>query len=271
MKNLVFAALASVSVSGFAQSYFILDNGLTLTTDSAGYVYDYGHYTSISRMSIRGGQFIVEDSNILVTVDERGFPFRKYEVLPTTIKGKGTNYIIGDNNAVYVIDQKGNVHLTENDPAVAAATKFGGSFFVVENDLYTVSISGSYQKVAIEGLKPQDILTFGGNYFMTNRGVLFTISADGKVFSRAQDRVGIIVKRGGNYFIDSMGFFYVVTADGSLKLPSIPMSLRLQAITKLGVNYFIDANGKLFTVDKDGNVLERMMNYDLKTAKIISM
>lgn len=271
MKKSLITCLCLISSFCYSQSYFILDNGLTLTTDTQGYVYDYGHYTPITRITQKGGQFILEDQDILVTVDERGFPFRKYEVLPKSILGKGNNYFIGDDSSIYTIDSKGNVNFIENDPKIAGAGKFGGIFFVVENELFVVSANGKYQSVKVEGLKPSDIITLGGNYFMTNRGVLYTISFDGKVFSRYQERVGIIAKKGGNYFVDSMGMFYTVHEDGSLRLPAIPMSLRIQTMTKLGANYFIDSTGKLFTVDKKGDVFERMINHDLKMTKVISI
>ncbi len=64
---------------------------------------------------------------------------------------------------------------------------------------------------------------------------------------------------------------YTVAADGTLKMPALPVSLRVQAISKLGANYFMDGAGKLFTVDKEGNLFERWTNYDLKTTKIISL
>jgi hypothetical protein len=91
------------------------------------------------------------------------------------------------------------------------------------------------------------------------------------VYSRQEERVGVIARKGGNYFIDSMGLLYTVSKDGSLKLPSLPISLRIQAISRFGANYFMDGQGKLYTVDLDGNVFERWVNYDLKTTRIISL
>jgi hypothetical protein len=71
--------------------------------------------------------------------------------------------------------------------------------------------------------------------------------------------------------VDSMGLIYTIAKDGSLKLPALPVSLRIQAISKLGANYFMDGAGKLFTVDGEGNIYERWINYDLKTIRIISL
>ena len=111
MKNFILAAVAVFSLSAFSQSYFALENGITLSVDSSGYVYDFGHYTPIQRVTVKGGQYLVEDSNVLVTVDANGMLFRKYEILPKQVVGKGINYFIGDNGSFYGIDSKGYVNL----------------------------------------------------------------------------------------------------------------------------------------------------------------
>jgi hypothetical protein len=260
-----------LSMNAFSQSYFVLENGITLTVDKSGYVYDFGHYTPVPRVTVKGGQYLVEDANVIVTIDDQGSPFRKYEILPKEIKGKGFNYFIGTNGVLYTIDSMGIVALIEGDTKILNASKFGGNFFIVDEEIYVVSNTGAYFTVAVEGLKASDIIAFGGNYFMTNRGVLYTVSVDGKIVSKAQNRVGIIVKKGGNYFVDTTGMLYTIADDGSLKMPALPVSLRIQAMSRLGANYFMDGNGKLFTVDKEGNIFERWMNYDLKLTKIISL
>lgn len=271
MKNVFFLALLALSFNAFSQSYFVLDNGITLSVDTQGYVYDFSHFTPVARVTVKGGQYLVEDSNVLVTVDEKGGLFRKYELLPKQVIGKGINYFIGDNGTIYTMDTMGYVTLTEDDARIKSVNKFGGNFFASDDQMYVVTTDGRYVEVVVEGLRPADIITFGGNYFMTNRGVLYTVTTDGKILSKKQDRVGIIVKKGGNYFVDTTGMIYTVGQDGSLKLPAMPVSLRIQAISKLGSTYFLDGAGKLFTVDKEGNIFERWINYDLKTTKIISL
>ena len=272
MKKILFTALAALSFNAFSQSYFVLENGMTLTVDTAGYVYDFGHYTPVGRVTVKGGQYLVEDNNVIVTVDENGGLFRKYEILPKQVVGKGMNYFLGDNGAFYGIDDLGYVNLVENDPKIKTATKFGGNYFITDaDDIFCVTKEGKFVQALVEGLKGSDIITFGGNYFMTNRGVLYTVSKDGNIVDNRKERVGIIVKKGGNYFVDTNGAIYTVAQDGTLKFPAIPLSLRIQAMSKLGSNYFLDGSGKLFTVDKNGDVFERWVSYDLKTTKIISL
>jgi hypothetical protein len=272
MKKIFLAALFTLSFSAFSQSYFVLENGITLSVDTGGYVYDFAHYTPVGRVTVKGGQYLVEDNNVLVTVDEKGGLFRKYEVLPKQVIGKGLNYFIGDNGSFYGIDNLGYVNLVENDAKIKTANRFGGNFFTTDADeIFCVTKEGKFVQAVIDGLKASDIITFGGNYFMTNRGVLYTVTADGNLIDKRQDRVGIIVKKGGNYFVDTTGAVYTVAQDGSLKMPGLPVSLRIQAMAKLGSNYFMDGSGKLFTVDSEGNVFERWISHDLKTTKIISL
>lgn len=271
MKNFLLVSLISFSLSTFAQSYFVLDNGITITVDQKGYVYDFGHYTPLARVTLKGGQYLIEDANVLVTVDEKGNLYRKYELIPQSVIGKGMNYLIGEDGTIVTIDSQGSASLVERDERLKSSSKYGGTYFAVGEEIFVVAASGEYSAVRTEGLKASDILTFGGNYFMTNRGLLYTVSQDGKIIPRTQDRIGIIVKKGGNYFVDSTGSLYTVAKDGSLKLPALPISLRVQAISRLGANYFMDGAGKLFTVDSEGNVFERWLNYDLKMTRIISL
>lgn len=277
MKKLFLAALATLSLHTFAQSYIIMDNGITLTTDNSGFVYDFGHYAFPQKVVLKGGQFFVEEGGILATVDEHGLFFRKYEMIPEKIIGKGINYFLSEDGSMYTINKAGYVTLTQ-DEAYKKAVNFGGNYFTVEandaKDLELRVVTGDGQVVApvVPSLKVKDIISFGGNYFMTNRGIVFSVTDAGAVVPHDDMRIGILNKKGGNYFVDSSGYFYTVAQDGTLKMPALPISLRVPSIFRLGSNYFIDQAGKLFTVDKDGNVYERpMRDHDFKNAKVISL
>lgn len=278
MKTLLLAALATLSFNAFSQSYVIMDNGIVVTTDNAGFTYDFGHYAFPAKVTLKGGQYFVEEGNILATIDENGLLFRKYELIPEKIKGKGINYFISEEGFIYVIDKRGYAKVTESE-IYTKALNFGGNYFTVALDaektqleLYVVTAEGEVVKPEVPNLKVKDIVAFGGTYFMTNRGIVFTVSADGKITSKDQMRVGVLQKRGGNYFIDSAGFFFTVSDNGDLIMPALPVSLRINTIQRLGTNYFIDQSGKLYVVDKSGNVFERVMrDHDFRLAKIISL
>lgn len=277
MKRFWLAALATLSFNAFSQSYIIMDNGITITTDNSGYVYDFGHYAFPQKVTLKGGQYFVEEGTILATIDENGLFFRKYEMIPEKIKGKGINYFLSEEGALYSIDKKGYVKVTENE-LFKRAMNFGGNYFTVSDpstqalDLYVVDGAGVATKADASSLKVKDIIAFGGSYIMNNRGVVFTIASNGVVAAQDDVRVGIITKKGGNFFTDSSGYLYTVSEQGTLKMPALPLALRVSSIHKLGSNYFIDLSGKLFVVDKEGNIFERFMrDHDFKNAKVISL
>ena len=280
MKSLLLATLATLSLNAFSQSYLIMDNGITITTDSSGYSYDFGHYAFPQKVTLKGGQYFVEEGGILATIDEKGLLFRKYELIPEKIKGKGINYFLSEEGFMYTIDSKGFVKVTEN-ALYQKAVNFGGTYFTVAAseedptliDLYVVTSEGLVQKAEVPSLKVKDIISFGGNYFMNNRGIVYTVAADGMVNPRDEMRVGIINKKGGNFFVDSSGYFFTVSAvTGELQMPALPVNLRVSSILKMGSNYFLDQSGKLYVVDKHGQVFERVMrDHDFRNARIISL
>ncbi len=280
MKMKLFLILISIILGpeAFSQSFLIMENGIILTTDRLGFAYDFGHYAYPQRVSLKGGQYFVEEDNILVTIDENGHLYRKYESIPQNILGKGINYFISSDGILFTIDSQGKLKVIEAQE-FKNAKNFGGSFFTTQLnedeglfDLFSVSQSGKTQKYDRGPFKKKEIVSFGGNYFMNQRGIVFTISSSGDIFQQENVNVGLITKKGGNYFIDSSNFFYTVTEGGELKLPDLPFNLRVSSILKLGTNYFIDQFGKFYTVDRDGNITEKIMvDHDFKQARVISL
>jgi len=255
-----------------------MDNGIVVTTDASGFIYDFGHYAYPQRITLKGGQYFVEDGNILATVDENGLLYRKYELIPAKIRGKGVNYFLSDEGVITTIDRQGSVRTSESE-IYKNALNYGGNYFTVSTDeekteveIYVVTELGEVQKADISRFKVKEIVSFGGNYFMSNRGVLHTVSSSGVVAGKEVMRVGLLYKKGGNYFVDSSNILYTVSANGELVVPALPASLRVSSILKLGSNYFIDQAGRLFVVSKDGAVFERVIrDHDFGLAKVISL
>lgn len=277
MKKLFVVGLLAFSLSAFCQSYVIMENGIILTTDSSGFIYDFGHFTYPQKITLRGGQYFVEEGNILATIDENGLLFRKYELIPEKIRGKGINYFISEEGFLYAIDKKGFVKVIESEK-FKHALNFGGNYFMVSDpetgvaELYAVTGEALVRRVEVPGLVLKDVISFGGNYFMTNRGVVHTVSQQGDVSAKENLRIGILYKKGGNYFVDSSNFFYTVDETGDLAAPALPVSLRPGNILRLGTNYFIDQQGRFFLVDKKGQVFEKTLrDHDFKQAKILSL
>lgn len=278
MKKILILGSMLFALNGFSQSYLILNNGVTLTTDKAAFVYDFGHFILPYKVNLSSGQYLVEDEKF-VTIDEKGFLYRKTEKTPSKIKGKGSKYLIADNGTIFTIDAAGFLYKFDKDSGLKKANSFGGNFFTVKPDdkkplvdLYTLNSKGNYYKMNVAGLNPADIAVFGGNFFQTKAGVVYTVSKDGFVISKAEVKTGAIKKIGGNYFIDSNNSIYTVSEEGFLFLPTLPASLKIASISKMGLNYFIDADGRIFTVDNTGVINEReIKSHDLREAKVLSL
>lgn len=277
MKNLLLLVIATLSLNAFSQSYVIMDNGITLTTDSNGFAYDFGHYAFPQKITLKGGQYFVEEGGILATIDENGLLFRKYELIPEKIKGKGINYFMSEEGFLYTIDKKGFVKVTESE-MYKNAVNFGGNYFTVMNtetavvELYVVTGEGLVVKPEVPSLKMKDVISFGGTYMMNNRGIVFTVASNGTVTPKDEVRVGVLAKKGGNYFTDSAGFFFTVSEAGDLLMPGLPVNMKIGTVQRLGSNYFIDQSGKFFLVDKNGQVWERTFrDHDFRLAKVISL
>jgi hypothetical protein len=275
MKKFLLAGVALLSMNAFSQSYLILNNGVTLTTDKSGFVYDFGHFRAPYKVTLNGGQFHVEDKK-LSTVDTAGFLYEK-TLKVDKVKGKGLNYFINNDNNLVTIDSKGFFYELE-DKAFKKAQAFGGNFFLVKPedkkaivDLYTINEKGNYFKMKVAGLNPFDIVTLGGTFFQTRAGVTYTISKDGLVYPKAEQKVGAIKKAGGNFFVDAAGLLFTVSEEGFLMLPVLPANIKVADIQKVGANYMIDSEGRIFVVDKVGNITERTINHDLRNAKILSI
>jgi hypothetical protein len=278
MKKILLLGSMLFALNGFSQSYVILNNGVTLTTDKAAFVYDFGHFILPTNVTLTGGQYLAEDGKF-ISVDEKGFLYRKDEKAPSKVKGKGSNYVIAENGNIFTFDAAGFVYKFDKDNTLKKASNFGGRFFTVKPDekrnavdLYTMNTKGNYFKMNVDSLAAADIAVFGGNYFMTNKNVVYTVSKDGFVFSKAEIKTGMIRKMGGNFFIDDKNAIYTVSDDGFLYLPSLPANLKVSTVTKLGANYFQDQEGRMFVVDSTGAIFEReMKSHDLRNSRILSM
>ncbi len=278
MKKFLVAGMMLASMNVFSQSYLILNNGITLTTDNAGFIYDFGHFRVPYKVTLNGGQFLVENQK-LSTVDTAGFLYEKTLKIEK-VKGKGLNYFINDNNNLFTIDSKGFFYEYDKDAknVFKKAIGHGGNFFTVKPDdkktivdLYTINTTGNYFKINVDGLNPADIATIGGTFFQTKAGVVHTVSKDGFVYAKPEVKVGAIKKAGGNFMIDSANLLFTVSEEGFLMLPVLPANIKVADIQKVGANYMLDSEGRLFIVDKAGNLVERTINHDLRNTKILSI
>jgi hypothetical protein len=276
MKSLLVAGILLASVNAFAQSYLILQNGVTLTTDKKGFVYDFGHFHLHYKVTTHGGSYFVEDKK-LSTIDENGLLFEKPNTKIEKVKGKGLNYLIDGDNHLFTVDAKGLFFEYDKDVKIfRKAIGFGGNYFLVKPedrkpgvDLYTVNQKGNYFRMSIPGLLPAEITVSAGTYFQTRAGVTYTVSKDGFVFAKPEVKAAAVAKAGGNFFVDANNLLYTVSEDGLLLLPVLPANLRIANLQRFGANFMIDGDGRIFTVDQAGAIIERSTTHDLRNARLL--
>lgn len=274
MKKFLLVGLSLLSINSFAQSYMVLQNGVILTTDKGGLVYDFQQFVMPYKVAINGGQFFVENDKLTV-IDEKGFIYNKDMEVEKAV-GKGNNYLINGDKDLITVAANGFVYKLK-DEAFKKAIKFGGNFFVVTKDekkklvdLYTVNTKGNYFKITVPGLNPMSITLFGGNYFQAS-GITYTVDKDGIIYSKSMLQIPAIKKMGGNFFIDHSNQLWSISETGLLSTPVLPTTFNIANIAKIGSNYMVDVNGNLFTVDSSGNVSQRVLpNHDLRDVKVLS-
>jgi hypothetical protein len=278
MKKFLVAGLLLGSINVFSQSYLVLSNGITLTTDKAGFIYDFANFRLPYKVLSKGngGQFLIADEK-LSTVDASGFMYER-PIDVKAVRGYGLNYFITDDNYLYTIDSKGYSYEFKKEANIfKKAQGFGGRYILVKPEdrkplveLYTVNANGNFAKLDVAGLNPAEINHIGGSFFRVKSGLIYTISKEGYVFPKPDMKVGDIKLGGGNFLINSENLLYTISEDGLLITPVLPLNLKVAEIKKAGANYMLDGEGRIFLVTASGEVVERTINHDLRETKILS-
>jgi hypothetical protein len=278
MRSLIFFLSFIVSFSVWSQSYLIMENGLILTTDEEGFLYDLGLFTYPHKVTLRGGNYFIEEGRVLATINDAGQLKRKLEKLPQTFLGRGMNYFISPAGEVYTIDSNGELHYFQKDQ-FKNVTHFGGTYFFVTNDsdpdqvdVYVIRRDGEIIKADLGTIPKNEIASLGGMYFMKKDGSLISFGENSQVNYLNNTRVGLLERRGGNFLIDSSLFIYAFNKEGEIKLPALPSSLKISSVYKNGTNYFVDESGRFYIVNKAGEVLERFLeDQDFLKIRIYSL
>lgn len=274
MKKLLLGAMFFLSVDAYSQSYVVLNTGVTLTTDSNGFVYDFNHFVLPYKVKGRGGNFLIEDKNI-VTVDSNGFLYKK-EINVKKIKGSGLNYFISDSgffssSKLYTVDAEGfHYELSPEGYSLKDVKIFGGNYFVRDGDMTVIRRDGTFKIIRLEGIDLNKIQSFPGTYFISEIGQFFTITDDGRIKTSPKN-FNEIKKAGGNYFIDDKDWIHTIAQDGSLITPILPIGFDVQKLKSFGANYVIDENNNIFTIDAAGNINQRFVDLDISRSRIFSL
>lgn len=267
--------LTVLSTVAHAQSYLVRANGVVLNVDNQGNLYDRGQFLLPYMIRYRGGQFYVTENRQITTVDENGFFYRIDPEIeaPKKIRFSGFNYFIENDGTTWTIDRQGVLLKGEGDKAFKKPLVVGGTFFTVEGErgqsprLFVVTDRGNIVETTVPGLRIADIKEGGNNWLITRRGVLYTISRDGFIYSKEGfvDQVSRMTIKGGNFFVMG-GIIYTISEDGLVHNQG-DASVAGE-ITKTGHNYFLTRDAKFFAIDSQGNVAEKTGKFDLKNVAL---
>ncbi len=249
-----------VTFSGaFAQSYLIRPNGVVITIDAKGFLYNLNQFTLPYMVTSKGGQYYINDKRQITTIDEDGFFYRidkKEFEAPRKVDFSGANYF-SDKDSVWTIDRKGVVNQEKEIKDLGRVEKTGGRFFTIKPRrgdalLYTVSDFGKIERMTVDGLDPNDINNAGGVWFTTSKGELYTLDSAGLVSRFGGNlfpRGTKIIKAGGNYLFTSRGLL-TINAQGNVALVVFAATQPQSS----GFNYFTTSDNSLYVVDHLGAV-----------------
>lgn len=266
------------AVTAEAQSYMVRANGVVLTLDEKGFVYDLNQFVLPYMITVKGGMFYVTDKRVITTVDENGFFYRldpkQYEA-PRKVEHSGYNYFLEGNGAVWSFDRNGLPTVGERNWDYRKPLYVGGKFFVVEGKrrepgrLVVINDRGQVNEVSVAELDPATIRESGANWFVDTKKRLFTINADGQVGQAlGVGQMGNLSAKGGNFLVVD-GSLLTVTEDA--RVNNLGSASRYGTISKLGSNYFLTQEGKLFVVDMNGTVIERTGVVDLSNIALTTL
>ncbi len=261
MKYLLGMVLSlGVTFSGaFAQSYLIRPNGVVLTIDAKGFMYNLNQFILPYMVTTKGGQFYINDKRQITTIDEDGFFYRidkKEFEAPRKVDFSGANYF-SDKDSVWTIDRKGVMYQEKEIKDLGRVEKTGGRFFTVkprrgDGLLYTISDFGKVERMIVDGLNPNDVAATGGCWFTTTNGDLYTLDSTGLVSRYGGSlfpRGTKITKAGGNYLFTNRGLI-TINAKGEVSL----VAFGTAQPQSMGYNYFTVSDNSLYVVDHLGAV-----------------
>lgn len=253
--------------SVFSQTYMILDNGKTLTTDEKAFIYDFGNFFLPYNIT-PGGRNYFFDKESLVTISKEGYVYTKDEKFNLKkIDHKGSNFFFYKNNKELItIDENGYVYVksAKDFPELKYILVAKGHYFFTRHrnllKLYVVNHKGEFIHKNLDNIRDMKFSVLGERYFQLKDKTVYTISSEGFVYEKNNQNTGLqissIVRKGGNYFIDDKGFIFTIDETGALSLPSLPDGFEISKIKTYGSHFMINQDGDIFVVKDDGTIVK---------------
>jgi hypothetical protein len=255
----VLFALAG-SITTHAQSHLLKLDGVLLSVDASGFIYDLGNRVDPAQVKARGKNWLAEKSGALITIDSAGLVNRRTDVrVPRTLRAHGGTWFLGERGELSVVTASGAV-VTTQEPTLREGdiAPRGGNFFVWRPRrggapvLYTFnsatgeSYHSDAEYVRRLGIDMSSFKGNGNNWLVDGRGILHVVTRIGAVMPRRDLGTFFgLSTRGGNYFVDATGATQVVMDNGSVHMPYLPLDY--SAIATAGDTFGWNTRGDFFT------------------------
>lgn len=181
---------APVNIEYGGENFFISKFGKMFTVDEQGFLFAAEKEREFRNVKVQGGNFVIAEKRVemkkvlaLFVVTNLG------KIIEVTVPGlnlEQVNYAGGQ----YFTTTKGELYTISSDGFVYSKLsmgkfngwelKKGGNYFIAHNSVYSVAQNGMLMSVAT-ATDLGAIKHFGTNFFLTQDGRLFTISASGAI------------------------------------------------------------------------------------------
>jgi hypothetical protein len=214
--------------------------------------------------------YLILNNGTTLTLDRSGHVYDFYQVhLVDQINHAGGRYFVKDNKLV-TVDVSG--FLFEKDKKIEGVKARGSNFILLEgNKIITVDSQGFYYEYEHQAIS--NIINHGGNFFLSktkNDSIntdLYTVDKKGKLLKVLIEGLSSseILVFGRMYLQTTSGIIHTVSKYGAVTTYN---KLDIGKITKSGGNFFIDSNEKLFTVSDEGVLLTPPLPIGLKVSEV---
>ena len=207
-------------IQAAGSNYFFLQNGHLATLSASGSLFYHGK-VDLEPSVVGGVYFVDSHTGELHVVDAFGY-WMPTGIHPGPIRVVGGNYFITHAGLLTTIKCSG---AAPGNPVGAAIEKTGWDFsqvrsaggtFFVRQDGGVVSIdseTGFFQEAVFPDSVPE---LLGGNFFIGRDGILYTLSASGKIFKNPGITVGPTPRLLGPSFIQRVNGSLIAVDSGGI-------------------------------------------------------
>ncbi|MBS1958695.1 MAG: hypothetical protein JST80_04405 [Bdellovibrionales bacterium] len=176
-----------------------------------------------------GVYFVKKGTREIVTVSSTGAVNRSTGQIAPAIRLKGGNFFVDADNNLWTVNYLGVINKLNNYKVPLAQLAGGNFFYQSDGKIVTIGSDGFPPKDA-NGLwstgfmptaKPK---TFGGNYYIGDDNVIYTVSYDGKSYKNGSVPAGKIRTLGYTYAVMDNGSFFHVDGLGVVHLDAVKVS-----------------------------------------------